>query len=401
MGAAPAARPACHQPQTVFLALWGLALIGIIFDLTFDLALPPQAVFNPAALGAPDRSDTFVWSAYFVFAQNKFGLLTAILFGALCRDVLARGERRRWLRYHFVMAVLLCAGLAHWAVFLAGNLMGGLALAGICLTLFAGLPSRALYAAAIGLVALHVGGTMVMLGGSVADFYQGRTGTDAALFAERAYGSDGPALADATAHGREGLDERIARARGDIGNALSELVGALPLNLAGAVLGMALAKDRLFAGEWRIFRMQRLAGICAVIAIPALIALAWWPASEGFPGALIGVSLAVLSAPFDVLLAMTYAVLGVAFLVPAARVTGILAAAGRMALSNYLIASLLLAGMFAGWGAGLFAELTRLQVLAIGLAVAALALLWSALWLRIAPYGPVEWFITKLGGPAA
>lgn len=401
MGAAPNGRPDLSPPQSAFAALWGVALIGITFDLAFDLAYPAQAVLNPVALGYQDREDVFIWAAYFVFAEDKFGVLIAMLFGALCIASSQSSADRSSVRYYLGMAALLCVGLAHGAAYSANNLLGGLALAGLCLPLFSGLPSRALYAAAIGLVAVHVGGGMVMLGASVVDFYQGRTGTAAALFAERAYGADRPALADAIARSRDGRNEGVALNMGDLRKALAALVGTLPLNLAGLTLGMALWKDGLFAREWRTFRMQRLAGICAAIALPALIALAWWSSSAGFPGALVGATSVVLSAPFDVLIALTYAVLGAAFFDPAKPVTRGLAATGRAALTNYLIVSLLLSAIFASWGGGQFAELSRSEVLAVGLVLATAALLWSTLWLRTARTGPAEWLIAKLYGPIA
>jgi len=68
-----------------------------------------------------------------------------------------------------------------------------------------------------------------------------------------------------------------------------------------------------------------------------------------------------------------------------------LAAVGRMALTNYLMQSVICTTIFYGWGFGLFATLNRTAMAGIVLAIWAFQLLMSPLWLRFFRFGPAEW----------
>jgi uncharacterized protein len=71
--------------------------------------------------------------------------------------------------------------------------------------------------------------------------------------------------------------------------------------------------------------------------------------------------------------------------------TRALAAVGRTALSNYLGTSLVCAFVFNGFGLGWFGRLSRVQLLAVTLAIWCLQLVVSSLWLRSFRFGPAEW----------
>ena len=68
-----------------------------------------------------------------------------------------------------------------------------------------------------------------------------------------------------------------------------------------------------------------------------------------------------------------------------------LAAAGRMAFSNYLGTSLVMTTIFYGYGLGLFGQLHRAQLYWLVLGQWLLILGWSKPWLRRFRYGPFEW----------
>jgi uncharacterized protein len=68
-----------------------------------------------------------------------------------------------------------------------------------------------------------------------------------------------------------------------------------------------------------------------------------------------------------------------------------IAAAGRMAFSNYLGTSLVMTALFYGWGLGLYGKLGRMELLMVVVAGWALMLLWSKPWLARFRYGPLEW----------
>jgi uncharacterized protein len=98
----------------------------------------------------------------------------------------------------------------------------------------------------------------------------------------------------------------------------------------------------------------------------------------------------VLSAPFDIALATSYAALAMAFLTTDRGLTARLAAAGRLSLTNYLMTSVILSAIFASWGLGLFGNVTRWQAVALTLVPVAAMLAWSPAWLERFGQGPFE-----------
>jgi uncharacterized protein len=67
-----------------------------------------------------------------------------------------------------------------------------------------------------------------------------------------------------------------------------------------------------------------------------------------------------------------------------------------MALSNYLMQTLVCTTLFEGWGFALFGRLDRLQLLGVVVGVWLLQLLLSPLWLRWFRFGPMEWLWRSL-----
>ena len=74
----------------------------------------------------------------------------------------------------------------------------------------------------------------------------------------------------------------------------------------------------------------------------------------------------------------------------------ILAATGRMALTNYLMQTLICTTIFYGHGFGLFGSLERTSLLHITLGIWLFQLTFSFFWLKKYTYGPMEWVWRKL-----
>jgi uncharacterized protein len=67
-----------------------------------------------------------------------------------------------------------------------------------------------------------------------------------------------------------------------------------------------------------------------------------------------------------------------------------------MALSNYLMQSILCTTLFEGWGFGLFGTLDRIQLLGVVAAIWLVQLAVSPFWLRHFRFGPMEWLWRSL-----
>lgn len=71
--------------------------------------------------------------------------------------------------------------------------------------------------------------------------------------------------------------------------------------------------------------------------------------------------------------------------------TSLLAAIGQMALSNYILQSVVCATVFTGYGLGLYGRLERYQLYYVVAGCWALSLAASPIWLRHYRFGPLEW----------
>ena len=371
-------------------ALRGIAVIGIVGMNVLAFAMPGPAYCNPQSFGSVGPPDYWVWLASFVFIEDKFRTLFAMLFGAGCLILIERSGAHPWRAHYARMGVLFGVGLVHATLLASNDVLRAYALAGLALPLLAGLSARALVTVSLGLLGVHLFLGMALLGPSAAAWAQDRQGSDLLLWAERQFGRDPAAIAALLEQGREAFGERVVRRTLGIPAQMTALVAALPLNLSAIALGMGLWRGGMLKGEWRTFRLQRVAGLGALVALPALLGLAGVLVTTGFPAALVGPVALLLSAPFDMALAVSYAGLAMAFLGGPGAVTTRLASVGRLSLTNYLMTSVILSAIFASWGLGLFGEVSRWQAFALGLVPVAAMLLWSPVWTARIGQGPFE-----------
>lgn len=76
-----------------------------------------------------------------------------------------------------------------------------------------------------------------------------------------------------------------------------------------------------------------------------------------------------------------------------AGLIALLAPVGRMALSNYVLQSILMGFVFFGYGFGLFGEVGPFTVVMIALAIYAIQIVVSMAWMSRHQYGPLEWLL--------
>ena len=370
-------------------ALRGVAVAGIVPMNVLAFAMPATAYVNPRAYGLESGLDAVLWAVSFVFVEDKFRALFAMLFGAGVAILIERAKARPWAGHFARMAALMVIALAH-AVLLANNdVLRSYAVVGLVLPLVVAWPVRRLLVAA----------TLLMTGQFLASlwfawewlgvWWQG-TNLAALAEAERLFGADPQVIASALERGQESLGERIERRLADPYLQVRAVTATIPSTLAAMLIGVALWRNGLLAGRWERARLLRLARRLALFTLAPLIAMAAWSMASTYSAIVTAFNALVLSAPFDVLLGISYAALAMALFTDG-KWTQHWAAVGRMALTNYLATSLIFAGIFAAWGLGLFGAVTRTQALGLGLIPIAAMLLWSPLWLARFKRGPAEW----------
>jgi len=162
------------------------------------------------------------------------------------------------------------------------------------------------------------------------------------------------------------------------------------------LFGMAALRSGLLAGTWPRDTYRRWWLRCWAIALPVYALLAAWLIAARF--SLFSVLMASVTLPG---LIRPIMILGWACLILyAARPDGWLArriaAAGRMAFTNYLATSLICVFVFDGYGLGWFGRLSRWQLYPVVACVWVLLLAWSRPWLQRFRYGPFEWLWRSL-----
>jgi uncharacterized protein len=135
-------------------------------------------------------------------------------------------------------------------------------------------------------------------------------------------------------------------------------------------------------------------GIGGALTLGAL-AFAW---PRHFPPVLMNALLSSWMAVPHLLMAVGYAALAM-IAAPRLLDTGpgrALAAAGRMAFSNYIGTSLVMTALFYGWGLGLIGSIGAAGQWGFVLIGWVLMLAWSPIWLAGFRQGPLEWLWRSL-----
>ncbi len=167
--------------------------------------------------------------------------------------------------------------------------------------------------------------------------------------------------------------------------------------LATFLIGAALMKLGFFAasaGRWH----RRLFFIGMGLGVPAELANAWLTyvaAGERLGLAFFG---AALHEPGSLLMCLGF-VGGAGMIVSSGvmpRLVRAISAVGRLALSNYLLQTVVATFLMYSWGLGYFGDVPRPWQVALVLVIYAVQIPLSVLWLRFFTIGPMEWFWRSL-----
>ncbi|MFF5565993.1 DUF418 domain-containing protein [Streptomyces sp. NPDC012623] len=392
----PVRRPAPVSGRLMDVdALRGVALLGILmvnipfFASGYTLALVPDP-----ARGA--WHDALAEGVIRFFFESKFYLLFSFLFGysfTLQTDsAAARGAdfRPRFLRR---VGALFLIGVVNAVLLYYGDILVTYAVLGLVLFLMRGIaPRRALWVAgivtgSIALVLLVLAALLALVDGASAS----------ATASEHAA---------SLAEGRATTEAMRGGVASVIGDRVSELGATVPLTLfyqgplafSAFLVGLAAGKRRVLADtapyEQRL-KLIQLVGFPVGLAGSAFLTF-------GGDDNLFAGAAHILTAPF-LTAAYVATLLRVFRTGRGARLAGVLARPGRMALTNYLSQSLLCVLIFTGIGLGLVGRVPYAGVIGIALAIYGVQLAWSAWWLRRFRMGPVEWLLraaTYLERPA-
>ncbi|WP_030538740.1 DUF418 domain-containing protein [Sphingobium sp. DC-2] len=389
--------------------LRGCAVMGILWMNITAFAFPQAAYFNPRVTGPLSAGDTLFWLVSFLLFDGKMRALFSMLFGAsmlllVDREELAgrNGRRAQMIR----AAWLFLIGLAHYLLLWWGDILTIYALVGIAALPFIGKEPLSLVKWAFLFFLAHfLVCTLFVLGlygwaGSAVEPGAASAARDGfAAFAASFTDPNHSAIQSEILTYRSGFGTILRHHLHLFANEWPNSLLFTGLDTLGfMLLGMAMLKGGFLTGRWDAGQYRRTAVHCFLIGLPPMAGLAAWLITGGFPVLpAFGAALA-WSFPFRIPLSVGWAALILWLIVrhqDSALVQRI-AAAGRLALSNYLGTSLAMCALFYGWGLGLFAQLRPAQLPLVVLCVWAVILLWSKPWLSRFAMGPAEWLWRSL-----
>ncbi len=372
--------------------LRGVALLGILLMNIQLFAMPSAAYFNPTAYGDLTGANYYVWLGSRMFADQKFMTIFSMLFGAGIVLMTTRAERTgESRRVHYRrMRWLAVIGLLHAHLLWDGDILFLYAICGMAVYPLRAKPPRTLIR--IGVATMAVSSVLYFVSGSSMPHWPEEA---LAGFTSSTWRPT-PAMIDQTLAAYRGswIDQAPVRSAAALGFETLIMLFWGGWRAGGLMLvGMALYKMGVFNATCS----RRLYG--ALIGAALLI---------GFPLESYGVALdfasgwAVTWAFFHgkqfnywPSIAVSLGYIGVVMLVcqsAALRpLTRPFAAVGQMALTNYLLHTVICTTIFYGHGLGYYGSVDRLEQIGVVVGVWVVQLVASPLWLRRFRFGPAEW----------
>ncbi len=360
----------------------GVAILGILLLNISAFGLPKAAYLNPAWSGSASLSDAWTWALLDLLAQVKFLTLFALLFGAGLQLLLPRGKR--WIQSRLTLLALL--GFIHGLFFWDGDILLAYALVGLV--------SWRMVREAHHVKSLFNTGVVLYLTGIAVLVLLGMISGTAA---NRSWAPDAANLQYEQYWKLHGGMEAVSNRVDMLSDNLLALGAQYGWQLAGMMLmGAALMRSGWLKGQFSLRHYRRTGALLVAAGHGGQSAGNIRPVVSGMGLSLVRVLLQApreLSAPLQ---AIGYAALAWGYWPQLCRfrLVGAIACVGRMALTNYLLQTLICTTLF--YHLGLFMRFDRLQLLAFVPPIWAVNLLVSSLWLRCFRQGPVEWLWRQL-----
>ncbi|MDC9620576.1 DUF418 domain-containing protein YeiB [Xenorhabdus sp. XENO-7] len=351
----------------------GFAILGILILNIFSFALPYAASMNLFYKDSISFSDVMTWSVLSLFTQGKFLFILTLLFGASLELLWQRG--REWNIPRLI--ILAVIGLLHGILLWDGDILLLYGVAGLLAWHFIHTRHR-LFGKGItfylfGLMMFYLLGLFPV--GENSAFWQP---TPQDIFHESHWKTQGGLLA---------IEHRFRQVSG----MMIVVIVQYGWQMVGTMLcGAMLLRNGWLKGEFSLSHYRRVAlwllpsGM--VIQVIALSIQCLYPFSY-FASWTIRHTISELATP---LLALAYIALIYGFwpVISHWRVNFWLRQVGRMALTSYLLQTLICTTIFYRWG--LFDRFTRLELLVFIPFIWAFNIWFACWWLKRYQQGPIE-----------
>ena len=400
--------------------LRGVAILGILVMNFYAFAMPFPAYANPLLMGGTDTLNLGTWFFTHIFVDQKFLSIFAILFGAGIFLMTGRAEAvganfgRIYYRRQFFMMLL---GAIHAYFLWFGDILFMYAAVGMFAYLFRRLAPRSLLILACVLLSVHLLLSHGMASQIEKTITQVAEVTELQQVGETLTTKQEKLLEDweemraFTAPDAEDVQKDVDIHQGSYVSitayriplaATLQIFGVLFTGLwrvtALMLFGMALMKTGVLSAERATDFYRKMMLICYGIGVPLTVYSAIDLSANGFDP-LYAMQSGGLANYFGSIIVGLGHIGAVMLLIKTGfvqRLLGRFAAVGRMALTNYLMHSVILTTVFYGYGLGLYGEIPRFWQMSFVVAVIALQLSLSPWWLARYRFGPIEWLWRSL-----
>jgi uncharacterized protein len=377
--------------------LRGIAILGILIMNIQGYSMIQAAYLNPAAFGDLSGINKWVWILSHIFADQKFMTIFSLMYGAgiVLLTSRAASSKRSVAAVHYRRTFwLLIIGLIHAYLMWHGDILVPYALCAIPAFLFRKLTPRSLV----------IFGVVLILISSLIYLLFGLTMPQWPLEAKEnimpTWNPDAEAVSSEVEAYRGGwAEQRTHSVPTSIAFHTIVFLIWTGWRVGGLMLiGMALFKLGILSAERSKGFYKRLFAIGLPIGWSLVILGIVQNFSHGW------------SLEFSMFLGWQFNYWGSLFVSMGyvavimlicqsdtkSKLVNSFAAVGRMALSNYLLQTVICTTIFYGHGFGLFGRLDRWQQILIIPAIWILQLIVSPIWLRHFRFGPVEWLWRSL-----
>jgi uncharacterized protein len=376
--------------------LRGFALLGVIVaNMSTHSGYFFMSQTDQQSVDSFGIDGTVSWWLHFL-VDGKFYSLFSLLFGIGFAIQMKRAQEKnepfagRYMRRIFILFII---GLLHAILFYVGDILTVYALLGFVLILFRNASNKTLLTTAIILLILPVVQYAIFWLPSImaTEVSLPPTGGRPPLFD----------MLIQTYQGGNFLEIMKMNIGGLVMGRYPDLIftGRFFRVLAMFLLGFYITRHMLFSklDEKKAFLKKIMIG-GAAIGIPMNIILANMMETNAYyamqPMGIIQPLVYAYGVPA---LSLSYtSAIALIFISNKRKILLFFAPVGQMALTNYLVQSVICAIIFMGYGFGWFAKVGILYLLFIGLAIYVVQVLYSRWWMAHYRFGPMEWLWRRL-----
>jgi len=373
--------------------LRGFAVLGILVMNIQSFSMIGAAYLNPYAYGDMSGADRLVWFLSHLFTDMKFMAIFSMLFGAgvmlMAERRAAAGKPASGLHYRRMLGLLLF-GLVHGYLFWYGDILFAYAVCGLWVFLFRNKKPRTLLIA--GLIIVGVSAAVSVFWQATMPWWP----PEAVENLRDTWWEPPPetVAAELDAYRGDWSDQQTARGPKTFYMETSHFLTETMWRAGGLMLiGMALYKLGILSAARSIKTYATMVAAGVFIGLPVVAvgvfyceASEWDLHSAFFGGAQFNYWASILVAIGWIGAVMLVCKTGVM-----TRLRSALSAVGRMALSCYLLETLICTTIFYGHGFGLYGSVERTGQISIVAAVWLFLLVLCPIWMRHFRFGPFEW----------